>query len=84
MSNYSVEITRTVQRQLRKLPNSIVEWIESKLIELENEPRPIGSIKLTDRNAYRIRVGNYRIIYEINDNILVVTVIRIAHRRDVY
>jgi mRNA interferase RelE/StbE len=81
---YTVEISLTAQKQLSKLPNQIAERIEEKLLELEDNPRPIGSIKLKGRDAYRIRIGDYRSIYTINDNVLLVIVIKIGHRRDVY
>jgi mRNA interferase RelE/StbE len=55
-----------------------------KLLELEGDPRPPGCKKLKGRDAWRIRIGDYRAIYEINDGRLVVTVITIGHRREVY
>ncbi|MBD2703108.1 type II toxin-antitoxin system RelE/ParE family toxin [Spirosoma sp. BT702] len=51
---------------------------------MANNPRPHNHIKLTNIEAYRIRVGNYRVIYEINDNVLTVTVVEIADRKQVY
>jgi mRNA interferase RelE/StbE len=81
---YSVSILPSAQRQLAKLPNAIAIRIEDKLLGLEKDPRPPGCKKLKGRNAWRIRVGDYRVIYEIRDNQLIITVIAIAHRRDVY
>ncbi len=81
---YQVEITLSAQRQLSKLPDTIAERIEEKLLDLENNPRPIGCKKLKGRLAYRIRIGDYRAIYTVNDNVLTVIVIKIGHRRDVY
>ena len=81
---YTVLILPSAQKQLNKLPNAIATRIEDKMMELEHDPRPPGCKKLKGREAYRIRIGDYRVIYEINDGHLVVTVITIGNRRDVY
>ena len=81
---YTVELTLSAQKQLSKLPNIIAERIEESLLELEENPRPVGCKKLKGRTAYRIRIGDYRAIYTINDTILTVIVIKIGHRREVY
>lgn len=82
--DYTVFILPSVQKQLDKLPNNIAIRIEDKLMELSSEPRPSGCKKLKGRDAYRIRVGDYRAIYEIIDNKLIVTVIAIGHRKNIY
>ena len=81
---YTVLILPSAQKQLSKLPNTIATRIEDKLLELEGDPRPPGCKKLKGRDAWRIRIGDYRAIYEINDGKLIVTVITIGHRREVY
>ena len=81
---YTVLILPSAQKQLSKLPNAIATRIEDKLLELEQDPRPSGCKKLKGRDAWRIRIGDYRVIYEINDGRLLVTVITIGHRREVY
>jgi mRNA interferase RelE/StbE len=81
---YNIEISETARKQLSKLPNSIAERIEEKLLDLEDNPRPMGNIKLKGRDAYRMRIGDYRAIYTIKDSILKVIVIKVAHRREVY
>jgi mRNA interferase RelE/StbE len=81
---YTVLILPSAQKQLNKLPNAIATRIEDKLMELEQDPRPPGCKKLKGRDAWRIRIGDYRAIYEINDGHLIVTVITIGHRREVY
>ena len=81
---YTIEISETARKQLSKLPNSIAERIEEKLLDLEDNPRPVGNIKLKGRDAHRMRVGDYRAIYTISDNILKVIVVKVAHRREVY
>lgn len=82
--DYTVLILPSAQKQLSKLPNAIASRIEDKLLELEHDPRPPGCKKLKGRDAWRIRIGDYRAIYEIHDGKLTVTVITIGHRREVY
>jgi mRNA interferase RelE/StbE len=81
---YTVLILPSAQKQLNKLPNAIATRIEDKMMDLGEDPRPPGCKKLKGREAYRIRIGDYRVIYEINDGRLIVTVITIGHRREVY
>jgi mRNA interferase RelE/StbE len=81
---YTVLVLPSAQKQLSKLPNAMASRIEDKLLELEGDPRPPGCKKLRGRDAWRIRIGDYRAIYEIHDGKLIVTVITIGHRREVY
>jgi mRNA interferase RelE/StbE len=81
---YTVLILPSAQKQLSKLPNAMASRIEDKLLELEADPRPPGCKKLRGRDAWRVRIGDYRAIYEIHDGKLIVTVITIGHRREVY
>lgn len=82
--DYTILILPSAQKQLDKLPGAVATRIEDKMMELEQDPRPPGCKKLKGRDAYRIRIGDYRVIYEINDGRLIVTVITIGHRREVY
>jgi len=81
---YTVLILPSAQKQLNKLPNAIATRIEDKMMELGEDPRPPSCKKLKGREAWRIRIGDYRVIYEINDGRLIVTIITIGHRREVY
>lgn len=81
---YTVVVTAAVKKTILKLPSSIAGRLENHLLQLENDPRPAGCKKLKGRNAWRIRVGDYRIIYEIEDNILRIIVVDIGHRKDIY
>jgi mRNA interferase RelE/StbE len=83
-SEYTVLVLPSAQKQLNKLSNAIATRIEDKLMELGQDPRPPGCKKLKGRDAWRIRIGDCRAIYEINDGQLIVTVITIEHRRDVH
>ncbi|HOF33584.1 MAG TPA: type II toxin-antitoxin system RelE/ParE family toxin [Spirochaetota bacterium] len=81
---YLIEITPSALKDYRKIPQLDTIKINSLINSLSQNPRPSGCKKLENRSAYRVRSGNYRIIYEISDNILTVCVIRIRHRKDVY
>lgn len=85
MSSYRVEFTTAAAKELRKLDPGIRRRILSGIAELERDPRAAGCKKLAgETNAWRIRVGDYRVLYDVIENILVVTVVRVAHRREVY
>ena len=81
---YQVLLHPAVERFVAKLPRDLRRQIADKLAELAQNPRPHGSIKLSGENAYRIRVRDYRIIYTLQDHRLLVYVIDIGHRGDVY
>ena len=82
---YQIEISNRAAKQLKKLSADIRDRVNEKILELAENPRPSGVVKLeTTDNKYRIRVGNYRILYEILDDVLIVKVVRVGHRRDVY
>lgn len=82
---YELLIERRAEKDLRKLPRDIARLVINKIKTLATEPRMIGSHKLRDSdNAYRIRIGDYRILYEINDKKKIVRIYRIRHRKDVY
>ncbi|MBN3947843.1 MAG: type II toxin-antitoxin system RelE/ParE family toxin [Nostoc sp. NMS7] len=83
--SYKVEILKGALKQLKKLLPELQERIQFKIDDLATEPRPNGVKKLKGKeNAYRIRVGEYRVIYDIFDNILVVNVVELGHRSKVY
>jgi mRNA interferase RelE/StbE len=84
MPKYSVTITKSAQKQLDKLSDHVAEPIISAIWSLADNPRPHGYKKLKGRPGYRIRKGNYRIIYEVIDHILLVDVIAIGDRKDIY
>ena len=84
MPRYTVVITKSAQKQLDRLSDHIAEPILSVISNLANNPRPNGCKKLQGRSSYRIRKGDYRIIYDIFDHILVVDVIAIGNRKDIY
>jgi mRNA interferase RelE/StbE len=82
---YRIEIKPQAERALGDLPHADGRRVARAIDRLSDSPRPAGCVKLTGAtNAYRIRVGDYRVVYQIEDRVLVVYVIRIAHRREVY
>ncbi|MEH2177316.1 type II toxin-antitoxin system RelE family toxin [Nostoc sp.] len=83
--SYEVKFSRGAKKQFRKLPIDVQQRIQTKINDLAIEPRPNGVKKLqADDNSYRIRVGDYRVVYEIDDDVLIVTVIKIGHRSEIY
>lgn len=81
---YNILIERYAQKQIMKLDRKIIPVIKSAIFGLANNPRPQGYKKLKGEDAYRIRTGNYRIIYEINNDIILITVVSVGHRKDIY
>ncbi|MEH2213409.1 type II toxin-antitoxin system RelE family toxin [Nostoc sp.] len=83
--SYKVEILRSALKQLKKIPSELQERIQIKIDDLATEPRPNGVKKLKGKeNAYRIRIGEYRVIYDIFDDLLVVNVVEVGHRKNIY
>ncbi len=81
---YKIIIKPSAIKDLDTLPDKEVIKISTRLMQLKDEPRPIGAQKLSNQEGYRIRSGNYRILYEINDVLENVFIFRIKHRKDVY
>ncbi len=81
---YTVSILRRAQKELQQLPYEDYERVRDAIRTLAHDPRPAGCLALTGRPGWRIRVGTYRVIYEINDAQHTITIFHIGHRRDVY
>jgi mRNA interferase RelE/StbE len=82
--SYSVLILRRAQSELAALPQESYEKVKSAISALAENARPPGCLKLTGREGWRIRVGAYRVIYEVDDTARTVTILHVGHRRDVY
>lgn len=82
--SYRLAIKPSAQRELERLDDALVRRIDAVLLKLAGNPRPQGFKKLTGVPLYRIRVGAYRLVYEINDPEQLVTIVTIGHRRDIY
>ncbi len=84
MAEYEIFFRKSVWKDLKKVPKSNLNKILSRIQKLKDVPRPIGCEKLTDQELYRVRQGNYRIVYSIQKNELTVWVIKVGHRKNVY
>lgn len=84
MEKYRVTFNKSVAKDFRMVPKSDIKKILAKIDSLAENPRRDGAIKLSGHDLYRIRQGLYRIIYEIRENELIVQVIKVGHRSDVY
>ena len=84
MAKYEIRFRQSVSKDLRRLPKQDVALLLQRITSLADNPRPSGGEKLTNKEWYRIRQGIYRIVYEIQDQVLVVIVVKIGHRREVY
>ena len=81
---YTVLVERYAQKQLMKLSMVEIPVIKQAIASLADNPRPTGCKKMKTEPAWRIRVGNYRVIYEIDDDKVIVIVITVGHRKNVY
>ena len=84
MASYSIKIKRSAAKEQAELPKQDRLRVIARIEHLAHDPRPSGSEKLSGQERYRVRQGDYRIPYEIHDHELVVMVVRIGHRREVY
>lgn len=84
MVEYEIFFKESVHKDFRKISKKDLKKILSKIEKLGTDPRPSGSEKLTGQDLYRIRQGNYRILYSIQDNQLTIWVIKVGHRKDIY
>lgn len=84
MASYEVVFKRSVAKDLRAFPKDDIKRVMERIHSLAEDPRPPGCEKLSGLERYRLRQGSYRIVYEIEDTRLVVLVVKVGHRRDVY
>ena len=85
MARHKLEISRTAERQLRRLPADDRRRVARAMVALGDEPHPPGSRKLTGYDdVFRVRVGVYRIIYSVASRTLVIIILKIGHRKDIY
>ncbi|MFI5233060.1 MAG: type II toxin-antitoxin system RelE/ParE family toxin [Gemmatimonadales bacterium] len=84
MASYSILFTRSAAKELERVPITDRRRIVTRIGKLADDPRPMGAEKLSGDDKYRLRQGDYRILYEIRDTELIVTVVRIGNRREVY
>jgi mRNA interferase RelE/StbE len=84
MASYKIIVKESVAKDLKSIPKKDVQRILSAIQKLADDPRPPQSKKLSGQERYRLRQGSYRILYTIEDNELVICVVKIGNRRDVY
>lgn len=83
--SYAIEYGPGVEKDMLRLPRAVVARVDKAILALADEPRPHGCKKLAaHKNLYRVRVGDWRIVYEINDDHRIIIVMIVGHRRDVY
>lgn len=81
---YRLEVSHAAHRQINRLPLQTQERVNRAIAHLAENPRPPGSKKLTAREGYRVRVGDYRILYQVDDSTKLVIIYRVMSRGDVY
>jgi mRNA interferase RelE/StbE len=84
MASYSLRIKKSAERELRALPKADLSRLVQRLQGLASNPRPHGCEKLSGEDKYRIRQGDWRAVYSIDDAAHIVDIVKIGHRRDVY
>ena len=84
MASYRLTFKKSVTKDFRSIPKDDVSRILMRIKALVDDPRPMGSEKLSGQERYRVRQGVYRIVYEIQDEELVIIVVKVGHRREVY
>jgi mRNA interferase RelE/StbE len=84
VASYSVLIKSSAAKELERLPEKLRRQLAKRIRALGENPRPVGAEKLTGEELYRVRQGDHRVIYSIEDAVLTVLVIRVGNRRDVY
>jgi mRNA interferase RelE/StbE len=81
---YVLKILTRAQKDLDQLHGKIFNNVKIRIIQLANNPRPYGTIKLTNEDGYRLRIGDYRVLYRVDDKSKEVFIYRVKHRREVY
>jgi mRNA interferase RelE/StbE len=84
MEFYKVIFTKSVKKDFRKIPKLEVSKLLNEIEELAKNPRSSKTKKLKGEKLYRLRVGNYRVIYDIQDNLMLIFVVKLGHRSDIY
>ncbi len=84
MAKYRIEIKKSAVKELETIPSKNLSRITDKIQSLADNPRPRGSVKLSGEEKYRIRLGRYPVLYSIEDDLLIVYVVKVAHRKEVY
>jgi len=81
---YELRIVRTAEKEMDKLPEAVHSRVSKRILSLQDNPRPRGIKRLSGGEEYRLRIGDYRALYTIDDTNLIVTIFAVGHRREVY
>lgn len=84
MAKYRLELTKTAQKKLKKLDTQTLNKLLPKIESLKDNPFPSGVKKLVTADGYRIRVGDYRIVYDVLEDLVLVKILKVGHRKDIY
>jgi mRNA interferase RelE/StbE len=84
VANYELRIKPSAAKELERLPRKDRQKIVQKIRALASEPRPHGSEKLSAEEKYRVRQGDYRVVYSVNDDYRIVLIVKVGHRKGVY
>lgn len=84
MASYRIEFAKGVRKDFKGIPKRDADRILKKIESLAENPRPNESKRLTNDESHRIRIGNYRVIYDIEDEVLIVLILKVGNRKDVY
>ena len=84
MARYKIVIKKSAVKELEKIPKEALRLVAKRIQSLADDPRPAGTKKLSQQGRYRLRQGNYRIVYSVHDEDLIVRIVKIGHRREVY
>jgi mRNA interferase RelE/StbE len=82
--SYQVNLPKTVQKQLNALPQEPKQRILKALVQLQEEPKPTNSLQMKGGQGFRLRIGDYRVLYDIDDSSQIINLRRIGHRREIY
>lgn len=82
---YAIVFVQSALKEIRRLPQIVVSRLRERIAALADDPRPAGVEKIQGyEDHYRIRIGNYRVVYEVADQVRIITIVRVGHRKDVY
>ena len=84
MAKYEIVLRKSVRKDLEPIPKRDVQRILADIADLANDPRPPQSRKISGSEKYRLRCGVYRVLYEIQDAVLIVCIVKVGHRREIY
>jgi mRNA interferase RelE/StbE len=84
VGKYRIEFKKSAVKEIKSLPSTELKKVLAKIESLSENPRPHDSIKLSGDEKYRLRCGDYRILYSIEDQILIIVIVKVGHRKDVY